>query len=83
MSKENPHNVRNFYIEVEIDGYKTTLRGGSPSKDGGMKVTLYQRDSGEITKALTVDCTADSEGVLKTKVTNNNGEYLTTVITAR
>lgn len=38
--------VRNFWVEVEIDGRKTILRGGPAAKNGGFKATFYQRSNG-------------------------------------
>jgi len=32
--------VRNFWIEVRIDGRKTPLRGGPMSKDGGFTLSI-------------------------------------------
>ena len=48
--------IRNFWIEVEIDGRKTKLNGGPVNKDGKMKVKLYQRDEGTIHEAVTITC---------------------------
>ena len=48
--------IRNFWIEVEIDGRKTKLKGGPVSKDGEMKVKLYQRDEGAIHEAVDIVC---------------------------
>ena len=38
--------VRNFWVDADIDGRQTGLGGGPMSKDGGMDVTIYQRDGG-------------------------------------
>lgn len=46
--------VRNFWIEADIDGRKTSLEGGPRSKDGGFNLTVYIRDHGSIAKALRV-----------------------------
>lgn len=48
--------VRNFWIEVDIDGRKTPLCGGPRRKDGGMDVSLYQRDEGNVELALHIRC---------------------------
>lgn len=60
--------LRNFWIEVEIAGRKTKLKGGPASRLGGMKVTLYQRDNGSIHKSVAIDCEADTVGNLMTTV---------------
>ena len=59
--------VRNFWIEADIDGYKTDLKGGPRSKKDGLTATLYQRDDGEIKTAVKIYCCADGEK-LKTEV---------------
>ena len=46
--------LRNFWIEVEVDGRKTVLSGGPRSRDGGMKVTIWQRELGLKTKAVEI-----------------------------
>lgn len=60
--------LRNFWVEVEIAGRKTKLKGGPANRMGGMKITLYQRDNGTIHKSVTVDCEADAVGNLMTTV---------------
>ena len=46
--------VRNFWVEADIDGRETNANGGPRSKDGGMDVTIYQRDDGEIKTVLRI-----------------------------
>lgn len=71
--------VRNFWIEVEIDGRKTKLTGGPVGKNGGMRINLYQRSNGEITKPLSINCYAvpiadKDEILLETSVMNTTGD---------
>lgn len=47
-----PRNVRNWWIEVEIDGRKHRLAGGPVSKTGGFKLVIRQRDRGEVRKVV-------------------------------
>lgn len=49
-----PRTVRNFWVEVEIDGRRTRLRGGPARKDGGLNITIYQRDRGTIVPVLDI-----------------------------
>lgn len=49
-----PKNVRNWWIEGSIDGRESTLTGGPVSKGGGIDITIYQRDKGQVSKALTI-----------------------------
>jgi hypothetical protein len=50
--------VRNFWIDADIEGRQTILSGGPRAKDGGMEVTLYQRNDGSIEKVLRIVCRA-------------------------
>ena len=61
--------VRNFYIEADIDGYKTLLKGGPRGKSDGMTVTLYQRNKGEIVTALKIEC-YEKDGKLYSEIKN-------------
>ena len=59
--------VRNFWIESHIDGAKTALEGGPRNKEGGMRVTLKQRNDGAIDTALKIEC-REIDGELVTEV---------------
>lgn len=48
--------MRNFWVEVLIDGRRTTLRGGPKASNGGMAARFYVR--GDNTACLTVACHA-------------------------
>jgi hypothetical protein len=71
-----PRNVRNFWVEVEIDGRKTKFAGGPRSKDGGLRVTIKQRHRGKVVKALEVEGQAEGEELLLS--TQMNGDLLPT-----
>lgn len=58
--------VRNFYIRGNIDGRKTPVTGGSSRKDGGMRLLLTQRDKGEITNCLSIECVANGSELITT-----------------
>lgn len=60
--------TRNFWVECTVDGRETQLRGGPRRKDGGMTVRIYQRDEGCITRVLSANCLAASDGTLTTSV---------------
>lgn len=62
-------NVRNFYVEADIDGRETTLGGGPRAKDGEMTVHIHQRCDGGI-----------SSDVVKVTCKECNGQLTTTVI---
>ena len=74
--------VRNFYVEANIDGRETTLGGGPRAKEGDMTVHIYQRDEGEISEVLKIDCD-ERDGVLITRVFDKDGKLLYTHKTKR
>jgi hypothetical protein len=60
-------NVRNFWIEAEIDGRSARLQGGPASSDGGFSLRVMMRDEGSIVRALSVSGWAHS-GELRLEV---------------
>jgi hypothetical protein len=60
--------VRNFFLVARIDGRNTPVRGGPRGKDGGLLLTLYQRDEGRVREALNIICTACQDGSLRLRV---------------
>ena len=63
-----PRNVRNFWLDAEIDGRRTTLSGGPVSRDGGFRATFYMRDNGGVVRALAVEGMAKADGTLTLNV---------------
>jgi len=63
-----PRNVRNFWIEIEIDGRKSRFAGGPVSKDGGFDLTIKQRHRGEVVEVLDVLGRAHDSGALTLQV---------------
>jgi len=57
-----PRNVRNFWIELDVDGRKSTVETGPRSRDGGFELTIYQRHKGEVRRALEVRGYGDFSG---------------------
>ena len=74
--------VRNFWIDADVDGKKMLLSGGPRAKDGGMRVTIKQRDKGEITTAFTISC-REIKGELVTEVFDKNGHIIAAKLTDR
>ena len=60
--------TRNFWIECTIDGRTRVFKGGPRASNGGMTVRVYQRDEGDITQAVHIDCRATSESELISEV---------------
>ena len=62
-----PRNVRNFWLELEVDGKKTKVATGPVGKDGGFCLIVKQRDEGEVTIAGWLVGLVDGEGGLTLK----------------
>jgi hypothetical protein len=54
--------VRNFWIETDVDGRKSTDGTGPNSGDGGFTTTLYIRDHGDVRKAVHITGQASRDG---------------------
>ena len=63
--------VRNFYVEANIDGRETLLGGGPRANTGEMTVRIYQRNEGNVTDALLIEC-REKDGTLITEVYDKN-----------
>ena len=48
--------LRNFWLETEIDGRKTKLKGGPKSRTGGMRTKVYVRNRGASVLAYEIVC---------------------------
>lgn len=57
-----PRNVRNFWLELSVDGSQKTIATGPRNKDGGFTLTILQRDKGDIVRAMEVWGRVSSEG---------------------
>lgn len=49
-----PRNVRNFWIELNVDGRKERVATGPRRADGGFDLTVKMRSSGDIVTAVEV-----------------------------
>lgn len=47
-----PRNVRNFWIEAEVDGHKTPIKFGPTGKDGGFRLTVFMRNKGGVEEVV-------------------------------
>jgi len=47
-----PKNVRNFWLECEVDGRRETVACGPRAKDGGLRLKLKVRNRGEVHEVL-------------------------------
>ena len=60
--------MRNFYIKGQVDGRKTPIAGGPRNKDGGMVITLFQKEKGESVEILLVTSSVLPDGKLRTVI---------------
>lgn len=60
-----PRIVRNFWIELEVDGKKTKVATGPRNRNGGFTLNIKVRENGEIsTKSVKITGTATGNGKL-------------------
>jgi len=59
-----PVNVRNFWIDLEVDGRKEKVGTGPRTKDGGFYATISIRRDGCVDKAMHIEGKIDSSGDL-------------------
>lgn len=78
-----PRNVRNFWIELEVDGRKTRIATGPIAADGGFVLTVRQRDRGGIITPLRLGGYADAKGYLTLVANSGNGNELVLARTSR
>lgn len=60
-----PRNVRNFWIEAEVDGRNSTIGAGPQGKDGGINVRVLIRRDGGVSMAATLRGRALPDGTLE------------------
>ncbi len=76
-----PRNVRNFWIEAEVDGKATPVAFGPKNADGGFTLTVKMRDNGGSLAPVHIEGNTSVEGELTLWI-NINGS-LHTVTTRR
>jgi hypothetical protein len=60
-----PRNVRNFWLEAEVDGRSTSVATGPEGKDGGISVRVLIRREGGVSMAATLRGRALPDGTLE------------------
>lgn len=43
-----PRNVRNFWLEITVDGRVRRVNVGPRDKDGGFRIRVFQRSRGQV-----------------------------------
>ena len=76
-------NVRNFWIELDVDGRETRIEAGPRDKEGGFVLNLKMRDQGEIKHTLKVRGFVDFYGQLQLEVVNFYGRLVWDTTTSR
>lgn len=62
-----PRNVRNFWLELEVDGRKAKVATGPRRSDGGFRLTILIRKDGNICQEEVVirgDATGDGNLII-------------------
>lgn len=57
-----PRNVRNFWIELDVDGRKERIATGPRSADGGFMLTIKMREKGTVKEALVIEGVVRADG---------------------
>jgi hypothetical protein len=68
-----PRNVRNFWLELDVDG-RSKVATGPRSKDGGFELNVLMRDGGDVKKAVRLVGNALEDGTLELHILPFDGE---------
>lgn len=72
-----PRNVRNFWIEGNVDGRATHIGIGPQSQDGGFSLRILIRENGDISpRVLRIDGRALSDGKLVVDVSGDGARLV-------
>lgn len=74
-----PRNVRNFWIELDVDGKKIPIRTGPRHSDGGFSLTIRQRHLGKVLTAATIQGHSDGELITLDIKSQNDHSVFTTI----
>ena len=69
-----PRVVRNFWVDLSVDGRKPDISTGPKRGDGELSLTLSQNHDGEVRQVLKVESEVKPNGRLITFVSVNNSE---------
>jgi len=78
-----PRNVRNFWIEAKIDGYKNPITFGPKRKDGGFHMVINQRNKGKVTTGAIIQGYVTEEGKIVLTIESGQEPNSMLVITKR
>ena len=75
-AKRRPRNLRNFWIELEVDGRKTMIETGPRHADGGFDLIIKVREGKGVHRhSLRVTGVVNIEGKLVLRATKFEGIY--------
>jgi hypothetical protein len=66
------HNVRNWWVETEADGVRSTATGPQAA-NGGIHITILARDGGRVVNSFRIDVQARPDGRLLLRVFGPDG----------
>ncbi len=75
-----PRNVRNFWIEIEVDGKKEKIATGPKAADGGFTMKIFVRENGNVSdNAVLISGTINPQDKLfiLATTTQNQGRHNT------
>jgi len=78
-----PRNVRNFWIDADIDGRRSSLTGGPVAKDGGFTMRIRQRDDGTVSEPVRVWGETYKDGTVALVIYDENGSEVFRRVTTR
>ena len=65
--------VRNFWVDLDIDGYEKTIGAGPKSADEGFHQEIFMRDKGKVILACSIVGMVDEQGRLRLEITPETG----------
>lgn len=75
-----PRNVRNFWIELDVDGSKKSIGTGPRNKDGGFNLTIKQRSMGGIITSAEIIGRVTTSGEIVLSVRTKGDQLTTTTV---
>lgn len=76
-------NVRNFWIDLDVDGRSSRIGTGPVSKDGGIDLYVRMRDNGCITLPVTIHGSAREDGTLTLTINVEGRDEIIVINTQR
>ena len=70
-----PRIVRNFWVDVDVDGKQGRVATGPRAKDGGMDVSFKIREAGYVADSIDVLCRAHGDTLTLTVQHNGRVVY--------